>query len=334
MSEGQDVILAAGLKKSFAARGKSVEAVRGVDFSVQRAEIVGLLGPNGAGKTTTLRMLTTLLPVGEGKASVAGFDVARRPAEVRARIGYVSQQGGADELATGRENLMLQSRLYGASKDAAARAVASALDILDLATFADRLVKTYSGGQRRRLDLALGIVHSPQVLFLDEPSTGLDPQNRAHLWDHVRMLRERGTTIFLTTHYLDEADALCDRVLIVDHGRVVAEGPPRELKRQVSGDSVYLSLKAGAAVPPTADMLGGLVFVKEVNILEDRLHLYVDDGARALPELIRHLDANGVGIATITMSEPSLDDVFLARTGRSLRDGAQAGGAGSGGWSA
>ena len=202
---------------------------------MNRGEIFGFLGPNGAGKTTTLRMLTTLLPIDAGAARVAGFDVARQPQEVRTRIGYVSQLGGADDLATGRENLVLQGRLYGGDLESVNRRTETLMQILDLSEFADRRVKTYSGGQRRRLDIALGIIHEPEVLFLDEPSTGLDPQNRVNLWDHVRALRDRGTTIFLTTHYLEEADALCDRLMIMDHGQIITEGTPRELKRQRRG---------------------------------------------------------------------------------------------------
>lgn len=324
---GEQVVLAIGLKKSFAARAKTVEAVRGIDFAVSEGEILGLLGPNGAGKTTTLRMLTTLLPVDGGSARVAGFDVRRHPAQVRERIGYVSQLGGADELATGRENLLLQGRLYGRPKAEVARNVEEVLDVLDIAGIADRRAKTYSGGQRRRLDLALGIVHRPHVLFLDEPSTGLDPQNRAHLWDHVRKLRQRGTTIFLTTHYLEEADSLCDRVMIVDHGLVVAEGAPKDLKRQVSGDSVLVVLKdAERAAPRALAAVRSLRFVKDARSQDDHMQLYVEDGAAVLPELLRHLDAEGIGVGSISLSEPSLDDVFLARTGRSLRDAEPAGG--------
>ena len=236
------IISTTDLRKHFQSRRGPVEAVRGVSIEVGQGEIFGFLGPNGAGKTTTLRMLTTLLPIDSGRATVAGIDVARKPKLVRQRIGYVSQLGGADELATGRENLILQGRLYGGDRVSVTSRAKLLMEILDLNEFADRRVKTYSGGQRRRLDVALGIVHEPEVLFLDEPSTGLDPQNRANLWEHVRSLRSRGTTIFLTTHYLEEADMLCDRIMIMDHGRIVAEGTPRDLKRQVSGDSVLLSL--------------------------------------------------------------------------------------------
>jgi ABC-2 type transport system ATP-binding protein len=317
-----DVIAAADLRKSFATRRGPVEAVRGVSFEVPRGEIFGFLGPNGAGKTTTLRMLTTLLPIDAGTATVAGFDVARRPKDVRTRIGYVSQLGGADVLATGRENLQLQGRLYGGEKAQVARRVGELLDLLDLASFADRRAKTYSGGQRRRLDVALGIVHEPELLFLDEPTTGLDPQNRANLWDHLRALRERGTTVFLTTHYLEEADALCDRVMIIDHGLIVAEGSPRELKRQVVGDSVVLRVaEDGDGRERARAILNGAAFVSSVTSADEgQLRCYVDDGATALPELLRLLDSQHLGLRSISLSEPTLDDVFLAKTGRSLRD--------------
>ncbi len=315
------MIDAADLRKSFATRGREVEAVRGVSFAVQSGEIFGFLGPNGAGKTTTLRMLATLLPIDAGTADVAGFDVAREPGEVRARIGYVGQLGGADDLATGRENLVLQGRLYGGAREHVRSRVEELLVLLDLAGFADRRVKTYSGGQRRRLDVALGIVHEPAVLFLDEPTTGLDPQNRANLWDHLRTLRERGTTIFLTTHYLEEADALCDRVMIIDHGLIVAEGTPRELKREVVGDSVVLNVADGAA-ERARELLAAAPFVSEVGAADEegQLRCYVEDGAAALPEILRMLDGAGVGLRAISLSEPTLDDVFLAKTGRSLRD--------------
>jgi ABC-2 type transport system ATP-binding protein len=350
-----DIITTQDLRKSFPARGRNggtgredrehgkggrsarVEAVRGVSINVTRGEVFGFLGPNGAGKTTTLRMLTTLLPIDSGTATVAGFDVARQPQQVRTRIGYVSQLGGADELATGRENLILQGRLYGASRSRVAPRAQALVELLDLAEFADRRVVTYSGGQRRRLDIALGIVHQPPVLFLDEPTTGLDPQSRANLWDHIRGLREGGTTVFLTTHYLEEADVLCDRLMIMDHGQIVAEGTPRALKQEVAGDAIVISLRPGdhdagyhgpdhhgaeRAVP----VLRGEPYVRELTADDGQLRLYVDDGGTALPQLIRLLDSRGIGIRSISMSEPTLDDVFLRQTGRSLRDGGPGGG--------
>jgi ABC-2 type transport system ATP-binding protein len=321
VTDSEQVIIARGLRKSFSVRGKAVDAVRGIDLDVADGEIFGFLGPNGAGKTTTLRMLTTLLPIGEGTARVAGAEVASQPKLVRSRIGYVSQQGGADELATGRENLVLQARLYGLSRPDARRHTDDVLSVLDLAGIADRRVKTYSGGQRRRLDVALGIVHGPQVLFLDEPSTGLDPQNRAHLWEHVQALRERGTTVFITTHYLEEADALCDRLMIMDHGQIVAEGTSRALKQQVAGDSVLFRLKETERDAPRAlALVRQTASVHDAAMQGELLRLYVDDGTKALPELIRLLDTERIDVASVSLSEPTLDDVFLAKTGRSLRD--------------
>jgi ABC-2 type transport system ATP-binding protein len=299
-------------------------------MDVARGEVFGFLGPNGAGKTTTLRMLTTLLPIDSGTATVAGFDVARQPGQVRTRIGYVSQLGGADELATGRENLLLQGRLYGASRAQVAPRAEALAGLLDLAGFADRRVSTYSGGQRRRLDIALGLVHDPAVLFLDEPTTGLDPQSRANLWDHIRALRDRGTTVFLTTHYLEEADVLCDRLMIMDHGQVVAEGTPRALKQQVAGDAILISLRGGDHVAErAAPLLRGEPYVRELTADDGHIRLYADDGGAALPQVIRVLDQAGIGISSMSMSEPTLDDVFLRQTGRSLRDGGDAGAGGT-----
>jgi ABC-2 type transport system ATP-binding protein len=314
------VIRTDDLRKSFRSRKGAIEAVRGVSIEVGRAEIFGFLGPNGAGKTTTLRMLTTLLPVDSGQAWVAGLDVSRQPKQVRERIGYVSQLGGADDQATGRENLILQGRLYGGDPETVRRRADELAVILDLADFADRKVITYSGGQRRRLDVALGVIHQPEVLFLDEPTTGLDPQNRANLWDHIRALRERGTTVFLTTHYLEEADALCDRLMIMDHGTIVAEGTPRELKREVAGDSVLIGLKDDHLAEQAALLLRNEPYVREINTDAGRLHLYVEDGAAAVPSLLRLLDRDGLALKSISLSEPTLDDVFLRQTGRSLRD--------------
>jgi ABC-2 type transport system ATP-binding protein len=316
-----DIISTTDLRKSFKSRSGTVDAVRGVSFYVSRGEIFGFLGPNGAGKTTTMRMLTTLLPVESGSAVVAGFDVARQPKRVRTRIGYVSQLGGADELATGRENMLLQGRLYGASKARVAPRADALAHLLDLAEFADRKVSTYSGGQRRRLDIALGLVHEPAVLFLDEPTTGLDPQSRANLWDHIRALRDGGTTVFLTTHYLEEADALCDRLMIMDHGQIVAEGTPRTLKQQVTGDAILISLRQdGQGTERAVTLLDHQPYVRELSADDGQVRLYVDDGGEALPQLIRLLDQDGIGISSISMSEPTLDDVFLRQTGRSLRE--------------
>jgi ABC-2 type transport system ATP-binding protein len=313
------VITVEDLGKSFSGRKATVEAVKGVSFKVDRGEIFGFLGPNGAGKTTTLRMLTTLLPIDSGRASVAGFDVDRESKEVRRRIGYVSQAGGADDMSTGWENLILQGRLYGGDLDFVRQRAKELASVLDLSGFADRKVATYSGGQRRRLDVALGLIHQPDVLFLDEPTTGLDPQNRANLWDHIRAIQERGSTVFLTTHYLEEADALCDRLTIMDHGSIVAEGTPHELKREVVGDSVMLGL-VDELIESASLLLRSQSFIREIGIENGGLRLYVEDGGTALPELLRLLDREQIALKSISLSKPTLDDVFLRYTGRSLRD--------------
>ena len=301
-----------------------VEAVKGIDLSVQEGEIFGFLGPNGAGKSTTLRMLTTLIQPTAGQARVVGHDLLRESSQVRKRIGYVSQAGGADETATGRENLILQGRLYGLSRDAARKRTDELLISLELASFADRLVKTYSGGQRRRLDLALGMVNSPRLLFLDEPTSGLDPQSRAHLWEEVRKLRALGTTIFLTTHYLEEADVLADRLAIMDDGCIVAEGTPDELKQLIAGDVVTLGLETqNGHYPKIQNLLQGQTFVREMHKGDDEVQLYVERGEENLAEIIRLVDGAGLRINKVAMTRPSLDDVFLRKTGRSLRDAAQ-----------
>jgi ABC-2 type transport system ATP-binding protein len=306
------------LRRTFKTRGAVVEAVRGVNLDVRAGEIFGFLGPNGAGKTTTLRMLATLLPPTGGQATVAGADLAREPQTVRRRIGYVPQGGSTDPAETGRGELVLQARLYGMSKaDANARA-RELLASLELETAADRQISTYSGGMKRRLDVGLGIVHRPAVLFLDEPTTGLDPQARARMWDEIRALRDGGTTVFLTTHYLEEADALADRLAIIDHGIIVAEGTGDELKRQVAGDVVTIGVDGDpdAVLAIVRDQS----FVREATTEDGLVRLYVDQGDTALPQLIRVLDAVGLRARTLTLARPSLDDVFLRQTGRSLRE--------------
>ncbi|MHB8858754.1 MAG: ATP-binding cassette domain-containing protein [Thermoleophilia bacterium] len=329
MANNDIVLRASQLKKTFGNAKKRVEAVKGVDFEIKAGEIFGFLGPNGAGKTTTLRMLATLLPIDSGEATVSGFDVRKQPHEVRCRVGYVSQAGGADGLSTGREDLMLQGRLYGMAAEAAAERAQELVAALDLQEFADRRVDTYSGGQRRRLDIALGIMHQPDVLFLDEPTTGLDPQNRANLWVQIRKLSDAGTTIFLTTHYLEEADTLSNRLAIMDHGLLVAEGTSRELKQQIAADSVVVSLKEdGAVIDEATALFHRQAYVREVTAEGDHLRLYVDDGVEALPQLLRLLDGEHIAIRNITLSEPTLDDVFLRHTGRSLRDAGPAEGNG------
>ena len=320
------VIETVELRKSFTSRRKVVEAVQGIDLRVEAGEIFGFLGPNGAGKTTTLRMLATLLPPSSGHATVAGCDLLREPQRVRERIGYVSQSGGADTRATGRENLVLQARLYGLNKQTAVSRANDFIAALDLESFADRLAITYSGGQRRRLDLALGLVHGPALVFLDEPSTGLDPQSRARLWDEIRKLRQTGMTVFLTTHYLDEADALCDRLAIIDYGRIVAEGTSDALKREIAGDVVTLGLDAADdAVSRAENLLEGQAYVRRIEKGDAGIRLYVERGEEALPLILRLIDGAGLILRTISLARPTLDDVFLEHTGRSLRETADGG---------
>ena len=295
-----------------------MEAVRGVTLSVEQGEIFGFLGPNGAGKTTCQRMLTTLIPIDSGTAAIAGIDVKKKPHEVRKHIGYVSQLGGADLPATGRENLMLAGRLYGMKRGDVEKKINGLSRLLDIGELLDRIVRTYSGGQKRRLEIALGIIHEPDILFMDEPTTGLDPQNRANLWSHIRKLKENGMTIFLTTHYLDEADVLADRLAIMDQGKIVAEGTPVALKRQISGDVIQMRLKAGEA--PAHGLFEGMDFVNEFRVDGEAAFLYVNNGAKALAALFDLLKERHIELDTISLSEPSLDDVFLKQTGRSLRD--------------
>jgi ABC-2 type transport system ATP-binding protein len=315
------------LTKTFKSRAKgkgapkTVEAVKGVTLSVRQGEIFAFLGPNGAGKSTTMRMLATLLPPTSGTAAVVGHDLLKAAAAVRKDIGYVGQSGGAEESLTGRENLLLQAQLYGMKATDAMRRAEVLMESLDVASFADRRVKTYSGGQRRRLDIAMGMAHQPKLLFLDEPTTGLDPQSRARMWDEVRKLRAQGTTIFLTTHYLDEADALADRLAIIDHGKIVSEGSPDALKRQVGGDMVVLGFGDQGDVQERArQLLSQQTFVREVQANENSLQLLVENGDQALPAIMRLLDGAALILRTVSMTRPSLDNVFLRLTGRSLRE--------------
>ncbi|GGS14696.1 ATP-binding cassette domain-containing protein [Actinokineospora fastidiosa] len=317
------MITARGLARTFTARGRSVEAVRGVDLDVAAGELVGFLGPNGAGKTTTLRMLTTLIRPTAGTATVAGHDLAGDPLGVRRGIGYVAQGAGATPNAKVGEEMELQGRLYGLGKAEARRRGVELGERLDLSGLSDRLVKTLSGGQRRRLDIALGLVHDPKLVFLDEPTAALDPQSRANLWEHIRALRDtHGTTVFLTTHYLDEADALCDRILVIDHGRIVAEGTPAALKAQVSGDLVAVSVVADD-VPRAAEIARRVPQATEVSTEGDAVRFRVPRGDQALAELLRGLDAAGIATTSLQVHSPTLDDVFLTLTGRSLRDADQ-----------
>jgi ABC-2 type transport system ATP-binding protein len=312
------IIETTGLRRTFKGKGGEVEAVAGVDLRVDAGDIFGFLGPNGAGKTTTLRILATLLPPTAGTACVAGFDVARQPNEVRKRIGYVAQAGGSYHAATGREELIIQGRLFGMSKADAGKRAVEILTALDLDDAADRPCGTYSGGMRRRLNIGIGMVHRPAMLFLDEPTTGLDPQARARLWEEIRKLREGGTSVFLTTHYLEEADALCDRLAIIDHGRIVAEGSPAELKREIAGDVLTIGVNGNG--DRVVELLRAQPYVREAALEDGLVRLFVDKGEEAVPHVLRLLDGHGMAPSTMDLHRPSLDDVFLKKTGRSLRE--------------
>ena len=314
------IIEATGLARTFVLGKRTIEAVRGLDLRVEAGEIVGFLGPNGAGKSTTLRMLTTLLRPTAGRATVAGLDLARDPAGIRRRIGYVAQTGGTDGACLVIDELVLQARLYGYGRADAGRRAAALLAQLDLSGLERRPIRTLSGGQRRRLDLAMGLVHTPELIFLDEPTVGLDPQSRDNLWQHIQRLRATGSaTVFLTTHYLDEADALCDRIFVIDHGRIVADGTPEALKRRISGDVVTLTVAADA--DRAAKLLGEDPAVRDVTVEDRTLRLTVTArGEEAFVPVLRILDRAGIDLRSVQIAQPTLDDVFLDLTGRSLRD--------------
>ncbi len=310
------------LTKQFTVGKRTVEAVRGLDLTVEAGELVALLGPNGAGKSTTLRMLTTLIAPTSGQAFVAGHDVTGDPREVRRRIGYIGQGNGAGHQQRGRDELVSHGRAYGMSRRDARERAAELVASLDLSEVADRKVSTLSGGQRRRLDVAMGLIHAPGLLFLDEPSTGLDPQNRANLQQHLVALRERyGTTVVLTTHYLDEADSLAERVVGIDHGRVVADDTPARLKANHAGDRVALVVDTPGDADRSAARIGAAHPDAQVDVHGNRVNVRVAGGTFLLPRLLRDLDSAGVTVRSAEVSRPTLDDVFLNLTGRSLREG-------------
>ncbi|MFK4804664.1 ATP-binding cassette domain-containing protein [Microbacterium sp. ZW CA_36] len=336
----ESIIHAQGLTKRFTVKGKTVEAVTDLTFEVARGELVAFLGPNGAGKSTSLRMLTTLIPPTAGTAKVVGFDILKQPADVRARIGYVGQLTSGSFSQRARDELLSQGAFYGMSKAAARTRADELIESLDLAGFATRSVQQLSGGQKRRLDIALGLMHAPPLLFLDEPSTGLDPQSRANLWQHIIDLRaQHGTTVFLTTHYLEEADRYAERVMVMDRGRVIADDTATRLKAELAGDVLTFGFATPADAAAAVAVVQGLTD-REVRrtageaAADDAAQTFVTvtapEGDALLPAAVRALDAAGLGVRTATGVPPTLDDVFLALTGRTLREAGEGEGEGEG----
>ena len=306
------IVTCENLRKTFPG---GVEAVRGVSFEIAEGEAFGLLGPNGAGKTTTMQMLGTLLAPTAGAAVVAGYDVARDPAAVRSSIGFAMQEAGLSRFSSGREHIVMMAQLHGFSKRAARERAVELLELFSLHDAADRLVRTYSGGMKRRLDLACGLVHRPRILFLDEPTTGVDPTSRRALWDELVSLRRDGTSLLLTTHYLEEADQLCERLAIVDRGVIVAAGTPARLKEEIGADVVTIE------VDP-ADTAAAREVVAAIGTLrpaaEGTIHLETPNGAAAVVEVVERLTEAGLRPASVTVARPTLDDVFFRHTGATI----------------
>ena len=307
-----DAIVADDVHKRYG----EIEALDGVSFAVRGGEVFALLGPNGAGKSTTVRVLTTLTKPDSGSATVAGHDVVRHPNRARSALGYVPQDSGIDREATGRENLMLQGRIYGMRGPELKRRVDELLELVGLADAAGRVVRGYSGGMKRRLDIALGLVHRPSVLFLDEPTTGLDPEARVAMWEEVqRLAAQESLTILLTTHYLEEADQLADRLAIVSRGRIIVEGTPEELKRGLQGELVTVDLQNGQAGDAVA-VVERFEGARETAADGQQVRTRVPNGAQAIPALLSALEGAGIAVASVATSRPSLDDVYLHYTGR------------------
>jgi ABC-2 type transport system ATP-binding protein len=331
------VIHAEKLTRHFRVKKETVEAVRGIDIDVAEGELLAFLGPNGAGKSTTLRMLTSLLPPTSGTATVAGVSVTDDPAGVRKRIGYIGQGNGAGHYYRVQDELVMQGRFYGMSKAESLRRAGELLESLDLRDLAKRSVLSLSGGQRRRLDIAMGLMHQPRLMFLDEPSTGMDPQNRANLWEHIlRMRSEHGTTIVLTTHYLEEADAMAERVVIIDNGLIIADDTAANLKAKLAGDRIAFTVPAADAERAARLFADRGEVLPATRVTNERRHAgagppnervvvgaRVDGGAELLPVLVREADTAGVAVLAATLHEPTLDDVFLNLTGKSLREGGE-----------
>jgi ABC-2 type transport system ATP-binding protein len=313
---GDTAIEAYDLVKTY---GGKVRALDGLSLSVEAGSVFGLLGPNGAGKSTTVKILTTLSRPDSGSARVAGIDVLRNPDRVRRSIGSVNQKSGVDREATGRENLTLQGQIFGLRGKQLKSRVFELLERFNLSDAANRVVREYSGGMSRRLDIAIGLIHKPQVLFLDEPTTGLDPEVRVDMWDEIaRLARDEHVTVLLTTHYLEEADRLAQRLVIVDKGKVVAEGTPESLKRQLGGDSINIELTRAESVAPAVQTLERLEGVGEIVVDGRAIRARVRNGPATVPVALQALEAVAVEVASVTVARPSLDDVYLKYTGRSF----------------
>lgn len=322
---GQPAVETKNLVKTY---GKDVRALEGLSFSVQPGTVFGLLGPNGAGKSTTVKILTTLSRPDSGEASVAGIDVLREPDRVRRNIGCVGQKSGVDREATGRENLMLQGEMFGLHGKILRNRVSQLLERFDLTAAGNRVVKGYSGGMSRRLDIAIGLVHMPQVLFLDEPTTGLDPEVRVDMWGEIaRLSEEEHITVLLTTHYLEEADRLARNLIIVDRGKVVASGTPESLKSELGGDTIHVELADPGEMEVAIGMAGTVEGLTEVVNEERGVRARAQNGAAAVPVILAALESTGVVAASVTVARPSLDDVYLRYAGRSFeradREGAR-----------
>jgi len=302
---------------------KNVRALDGLSLSVERGSIFALLGPNGAGKSTTIKILTTLSRPDSGEAWVAGLNVLEEPQRVRCVIGCVAQRSGVDVDSTGRENLILQGRFYEMGRAELKQRVAALLDRFNLASAADRVARTYSGGMQRKLDIAMGLIHRPEVLFLDEPTTGLDPESRSDLWDEIARLSTEGLTILLTTHYLEEADRLAQQVAIVDRGHVVTQGTPEGLKAELRGDSVQIDLAAAATLPEIERSLQAVEGVRDIQLTGATLHARTNHGATAVPPMLLALEAAGIRVSSVRVARPSLDDVYLRYTGRTIQEAEQ-----------
>jgi ABC-2 type transport system ATP-binding protein len=319
MSE-EEAIKAEGLTKVF---NGSLVAVDHIDFSVKHGEIFGFLGPNGAGKTTTINMLITVLKPTEGKASILGYDIAKQNNEVRYSIGVVPQEYTADEDLTGYENILLCADLYGISREVSKKRALDLLKLVELTEFKDKKVQTFSGGMRRRLELACGLINRPEVLFLDEPTLGLDVQTRAATWNYIRTLKkEFGMTLFMTTHYLEEADALCDRVAIMDHGKIIVVGTPAELKDSLGGDIITVGVKEDVDI---AGLIKKIEHVKEVKKENGAYMIKSENGEVTAPLIIEALRKAGHVVTRLSLTKPTLNEVYLQYTGRSMRDAEESG---------